>query len=207
MFCISVVLTIESCRNDSYNPEVCFQKNILPTFVTKCSSRGCHNSIDKKEEYDFTNYEGILKGITPYHPLQSKIWQQIKGSHPSMPPSGYPTLTNSEKELIKSWISFGSKNLDCTNTDNCDTNKTDYSYNSHIKPIMEVYCIGCHSSSSANGHILNSFDGIKNSVLSGRFLGAINQENGFSQMPKNLDPLTKCQITIIQKWIDQGMKN
>lgn len=64
----ALVMSLSTCTYDIYNPDICFQENILPIFVSNCAMTGCHNSIDKAEEYDFSNYEGIMKGVEPKHP-------------------------------------------------------------------------------------------------------------------------------------------
>jgi hypothetical protein len=41
-------------------------------------------------------------------------------------------------------------------------------------------------------------------VNSGKFLGALRGETGFSPMPKNLPQLSDCQMLKIEKWIANG---
>ena len=72
-----LVITLSDCASDVYNPDVCFQENVLPIFVSNCAMSGCHNSIDKAEEYDLTSYEGIMKGVVANHPSRSEVYKVI----------------------------------------------------------------------------------------------------------------------------------
>jgi len=58
---------MSSCTYDVATPNVCFQQDVLPIFVSKCANAGCHNPIDFKEKLDFTNYEGIMKEVDHLH--------------------------------------------------------------------------------------------------------------------------------------------
>jgi hypothetical protein len=44
-------------------------------------------------------------------------------------------------------------------------------------------------------------------VDDGSLIGSINHDNGFSPMPKGSSKLNLCNITVIQKWIDDGAPN
>ncbi|MFY8185634.1 MAG: hypothetical protein ACOVLD_06160, partial [Bacteroidia bacterium] len=60
---ISGVFSLTTCTKDVYVPNTCFKEDILPIFVSNCTMSGCHNSIDKKEGYDLSNYDGIMTGV------------------------------------------------------------------------------------------------------------------------------------------------
>ena len=94
-FAVLIVFTfsLSTCTSDLYNPDICFQENVLPIFVSKCSMAGCHNSSNHEAHYDLTNYDGIMKGIVPKHPLQSELYNVMRGPNASMPPLNYPQLT------------------------------------------------------------------------------------------------------------------
>ena len=53
---------LTGCTWDKVEPDVCFESEVLPIFVTYCSTPGCHNSIDREEDYDLTSYAGIMQG-------------------------------------------------------------------------------------------------------------------------------------------------
>ena len=202
---LASLFVLQNCRSDKYIPGICFEENILPIFVSKCSNKGCHNSKDKKEDWDLTNYEGIMKGIVAGHPLQSKIYNVIRGKNPEMPLEGSPQLTSHELSLIKSWIQFGAKGSGQCNS-SCDT--TAYNYNANVAPILSTWCVGCHGSSNAGGGIvLSDYNGVKIAVENGSLLGSINHQPAYIAMPKNSAKLDYCKLKVIKKWIDSGYPN
>lgn len=201
----SALVVTESCRSDKYIPGICFQENILPIFINKCSTSGCHDAKDPKGDYNLTTYEGIMQGIEPKYPVLSEIYNAIKGSDPEMPPKSHPQLTSQELEYIKSWIQFGAVNSsDCFAT--CDTSS--YMFANDVVPILETYCTGCHTGSSAGGGIvLTDYASVKTQVMNGKLMGSISHSSGFSAMPKNSAKMNDCKIKIVQKWIDSGYPN
>jgi hypothetical protein len=201
-FSCFIAVLLSTCTYDVYNPDICFQEKILPIFVSKCSMSGCHNSNDRRAGYDFTNYDGIMKGIKAGHPLESEIYNVIRGNNPSMPVG--QKLDAQDISNIKIWIRMGAKNT--SNCSGCDT--TDYTYNGSVKPLMANWCVGCHNSNSAGGgYDLSTYSGVVSPITDGRLIGALNHENGFSAMPKNSNKLNGCNIRIIEKWINAGYPN
>lgn len=202
---IIAIIVLENCRSDKYIPGICFQENILPIFISKCSTKGCHNSIDKEEGWDLTSYEGIMKGIVAGHPSRSKLYNVIKGKNPTMPPENHTKLTTHDVELIKSWIQFGAKNAtNCTNA--CDT--TSFKFADNVNPILNSWCIGCHSSSNPGGGvILTDYNGVQQVAANGKLEGSISHFAGYVAMPQNMAKLSECKIKIIKKWIDSGYPN
>src|SRR4051812_40686765 len=97
-------LIMTTCTKDIGGPGVCFQQELLPVFISNCTMSGCHNALDRKAGYDLTNYEGIMKGVKPKHPLLSEIYKSIKGSSPSMPARPYSKLRLADVDKIKLWI-------------------------------------------------------------------------------------------------------
>jgi hypothetical protein len=195
------LVVFSTCTNTSYNPDVCFQEKVLPIFISKCSMSGCHNSIDKEAGYDFSNYEGIMKGVKPGHPLFSEVYKVIKGNNPSMPVGG--KLTKSEVSIIKDWINMGAHNT--SNCTSCDT--TSITYTSSIKPLFTNWCVGCHSATNANGgYDFSVYSGIKKSITDGRLIGSIKQEAGYSPMPPG-NKLSDCDRSKIEKWVNAGYPN
>lgn len=144
-----------TCTYDVYNPDVCFQENILPIFVTKCSISGCHNSSSHAAGYNFSDYEGIMKGVKPKHPYQSEVFNVIRGNNPSMPVG--QKLDEKEVTYIKLWIKMGAQNT--SNCSSCDTSS--YSYSGRIKPVITTWCIGCHNSTNAGGNYdFSTYNGV-----------------------------------------------
>jgi len=202
IFCVSI--TLSTCKYDVYNPDVCFQENVLPIFVSKCAMTDCHSSnANSGEEHrlDLSNYEGIMKGVRANHPLLSDVYTSINGRNPSMPVGG--KLTAKEVTYIKLWIKMGAHNT--SNCSSCDT--TIYTYNAVIKPIMTDWCVGCHSSTNAGGGFdLSTYSGVTASVANNKLMGSIQQLSGHSPMPQG-SKLSDCDIKLIGKWVSAGYPN
>ena len=91
----------------------------------------------------------------------------------------------------------------------CDTTAT-AKYSTDVAPVMTASCnaSGCHNTASASaGVILDTYDGVKAQALNGKLMGSINQNSGFSAMPKNGAKLPFCVLTKIQQWITAGIQN
>ncbi|NJK96940.1 MAG: hypothetical protein HC905_20285 [Bacteroidales bacterium] len=95
-------------------------------------------------------------------------------------------------------------------SENCpDTTLTTFA--GGVKPILENYCLSCHSnaaSASMGGGIkLQDYDDVKIKASNGSLLGSITHTSGYSPMPKGRAKLEDCNITVIKKWIDAGAQN
>lgn len=199
-----LLLAISTCTKDIYAPSACFQENILPIFVSNCTMSGCHNSKDKAAEYDLSNYEGIMRGVKPHHPLLSEVYKVIRGNDPSMPVPPYSKLSSTDVGLIKLWINAGAHN-----TSNCSTcDSTIYSYSGRISGIMKNWCIGCHNSSNKSGNVdLSNYNGVSASASDGSLLGSIKHSPGYLAMPEGGGQISSCEIRVIEKWIAGGHPN
>lgn len=93
--------------------------------------------------------------------------------------------------------------------DNPDICYTDnMSFSTHVQPVIQSNCISCHNNSNTSGGInLSTYENVKTTVESGRLLGAIRHDQGFSPMPQMAAKLPDCTISQIEAWIDQGLKN
>jgi hypothetical protein len=70
--------------------------------------------------------------------------------------------------------------------------------------MMQTYCTGCHSTSNPGGGIV--FENYADLVAlgqNGKLLGSVSYEQGYAAMPTN-QPLSDCNITLIEKWITDG---
>ncbi|MBK7406794.1 MAG: hypothetical protein IPJ40_01195 [Saprospirales bacterium] len=147
---IGILLSVPSCTKEYIEDinGVCFERDVLPVFVSNCTQSGCHNSIEKKEGYDLSSYESIIKrGIIPGNYKGSTIYQSIATSfgENSMPPPPHNRLSSEQVTNIALWIDQGAHNTVCTATA-CDT--TNISFTTDILPILGAYCNGCHSGSA-----------------------------------------------------------
>jgi cytochrome c553 len=199
-----LLLVMSTCTKDAYNPDVCFNENVLPIFISNCTMSGCHNPQQNKGGYDLTNYDGIMKGIVARHPLRSELFNSIRGSNPSMPPRSYPKLTNKEVSYVKIWIEMGA--LNSSNCNSCDT--TEFTFSKRVNPLMQSWCVGCHNPSNSGGSInLSGYAGVAATVTSHRLLGSLQHLQGYSPMPQNGGRLSPCDIHAIEKWINAGYPN
>lgn len=92
------------------------------------------------------------------------------------------------------------------NTVSCDTVSVT-TYSKHVFPILNLYCNSCHSTKSANGSIiLDTFEGVRNTAISGKLLGSLKHTIGYKPMPLNTK-LDDCYIHEIENWIQAGEPN
>jgi len=186
-----------SCRKDKYVEPICFDTDVQPILAAKCGASGCHNSVDKADNLVLTSYDGFLNSDK-----RDDIEKVLKKGE--MPPPGYPKITDEEYKILKKWIASGYNRGECFVTSTCDTNQT-ITYNNSIKSIMDTYCVGCHNASNpGGGFALDTYNGLVNCANSGRLVGSVEWQNGFSPMPKGGNKLNACDIAKIKKWIVTG---
>ena len=91
----------------------------------------------------------------------------------------------------------------------CDTATVTYS--ATVKPVINTYCISCHSTasgpSSGGGIVLDTHATLLTYVNNGRLMGSLNHSSGYSAMPKGSGQLASCTLTQFQAWINAGAKN
>ncbi len=82
------------------------------------------------------------------------------------------------------------------------------SFNTHVVPILQRECVGCHSAAIANGNIrLDNYAVTFASIANNKLYGSISWTGGISPMPKGGAKISQCNIDIIKKWIDSGAPN
>lgn len=188
------------------NP-VCFEKDVLPVFISNCTQSGCHNSIDREEGIELTSYASIVSnGVTPGNYKTSKLYQVlIAVGEELMPQKPYNRLTAEQIGTIALWIDQGAKNTTCAST-TCDVSKVTYAKT--VKPIMDRSCNGCHAGSAPSGNIdLSNYIGVKKYALDGSLFGSINHDAGFVRMPDGAAKLPACDISSVKEWIRLGALN
>ncbi len=91
----------------------------------------------------------------------------------------------------------------------CDT--TNVTFQSSIAPIMDQYCLSCHSNSTAasfgSNIKLEDYADVKSYADKGNLLGAIKQLPGFTPMPKGSGAIPNCNIRKLETWINNGSLN
>jgi hypothetical protein len=63
---------------------------------------------------------------------------------------------------------------------------------------------GCHAVGSRNG-VTATYEGAKELAESGRLIGALEHQAGFSPMPKFRDKIPAKHINTVKKWIEDGL--
>lgn len=90
-------------------------------------------------------------------------------------------------------------------------NLDNVTFSGTVKPILQASCYTCHS----NANSLNSGGGIKlenhadvqTMAKSGKLMGAVNHASGFLPMPQNGNKLPDCEISKLQRWVDNQTPN
>jgi hypothetical protein len=212
-----VVLT--SCSTDSAptNPPdqkdttICFDRDVLPIFLTSCARAGCHDPGSRQKGFDFTSYSGIMEGITPGELAGSLVYIKITEDDESdrMPPWPKEALSREKIDIIRQWIDEGATDSSCTSGGEhpCDTSTITYSQT--IRPILNAECLGCHlTAADTNRNVdLSSYEGVRSAAESGQLYGSVTRSLGYAPMPSINDTLSKCQILQIRLWIDDGALN
>ena len=179
--------------------DICFERDVLPIFVSNCAMSGCHDAGTAEDGFVLTNYATITdRGIKPGNAKDSKIWESIEENE--MPPN-HP-LTSEQKAIIKAWINDGAKNgMNCSS--NCDSSI--YTFSGSISPIITKNCVGCHQYPSASGSVdLSSYQGVRDIAKSGAFVHSVQGTNGYKKMPPSGAGLSECEINQIKKWVANG---
>jgi cytochrome c5 len=86
----------------------------------------------------------------------------------------------------------------------CDTTLAN-TYTGSINAIMQVNCVGCHSSAAPTQNIaLDSYNAVKAAAANGSLKGTMTHSSGYNAMPPTT-PAQQCEIDRVQKWINAGM--
>lgn len=110
-------MSFNSCKHDELDiskyPDVCFENDVKPIFVSNCALSGCHSASGGEAGLVLDNYNGIMQGISPGSPLKSEIYSVITNEWINMMPPDNP-LTQSQRTLIRLWIEQGALNEPCS---------------------------------------------------------------------------------------------
>jgi uncharacterized membrane protein len=205
VFAFVCVWGMQSCQHEQMgdpNAAICFERDILPIFNSKCAMSGCHDAGTSAEGYTLDNYKNIVSdGIVAGKPNKSEVYESIADGE--MPPKNSTQLSESEKQLIYDWIAEGAKNgINCASA--CDTAVSGFS--STIQPMMTKYCVGCHAYPNAGAGVdLSSPLGVKNAINQGLMKSL--DHTGYYPMPKGGSKLSDCEINQVRKWIQKGAPN
>lgn len=91
-------------------------------------------------------------------------------------------------------------------TSNCQT--ANMSYANNILPIIRDNCYVCHSAALNTGNVtLEGYENLKGYADSGKLVGAVKHESGFSPMPQGQPKLIDCNVAKIEQWVNDGAPN
>ena len=118
VFTMIPAMFITSCTHSTELPanidSVCFDTEVLPIFQTNCALSGCHG--DNAEEFSLTDYESIIKQITPLEPENSELYKAMTDSWGElMPPPPAQPLSKQQRNVIYIWIKQGANTTCGTN--------------------------------------------------------------------------------------------
>jgi hypothetical protein len=185
---------------------VYFRNTILPLIVSSCGTTGCHDQDSHRDGIILTDYASIINTgkIKPGDPDDSEFFESLTDQEDDlMPPPPQSPLSQDQISLLEEWILQGANDNSCV--EGCDT--TNITFDATVWPIMQTYCMGCHTSGNpAGGIIIEDFDDLITLVQDGSLLGTIGHAPGYSAMPPN-QPLDNCKIVQIRKWIEEGHPN
>jgi hypothetical protein len=186
------------CSTDT----VYFRNSVFPVVLSGCARTGCHDQTTHKSGHVLDNYADIYAMVNPFNPQQSKLYKLLySNSNGRMPPD--VPLNAEGKSIIYWWIKQGAFNNGCDST-GCDT--LNVTWSKSVNPVIQNWCVTCHSGSNpGGGYGLETYDEVVACANSGRLMGAIRQEPGFSAMPKpGTMKLSTCEINLFAIWIRTG---
>ncbi len=210
LFCLATISFVQCTRrNEEDLKSICFESEILPVIQANCTNAGCHDATTAADGYDFTTYRGIMRAVKPGNGKGSKIIKVMldNDDNDRMPPPPAAPMSRDFIDLMIQWIDRGAANVaGCADATNCDT--SDVSYTKDIQPVLQNYCVSCHSvSAPSGGVVLNTYQGVKTVADNGRLVGSVFHLPGFYAMPPSGIKLPDCELKKIRSWVNKGAPN
>lgn len=204
----NVLPTPTSPTTGTPTSDICFERDILPIFVSNCAKSGCHDAATRADGYILTSYATITaKGLKPGNANNSDLYEVLIETDldKRMPLNPNPALSSAQIDIIKRWINSGAPNSSgCTPI--CDASV--FTYSGAIVPIINTYCKGCHATAAPSaGLALDTYTGVKLIADNGSFLGTTKHLSGYAAMPQGGAKLGDCELSQIEKWIQAGAPN
>lgn len=194
--------------NPGEDTALCFERDILPIFISNCAKAGCHDAASRQEGYEFTSYQTITaKKFRPGRPYDTELYEKITEHDPGdiMPPPPNAPLTSKQITLIYDWIARGAPNTTGCRT-NCDTSA--YTFSAAIQPLLNQYCRGCHNTTGMSGNVnLDNYNGVKAVAGNGKLISVLQHAPGYPAMPRGGNKLSDCQVRQVERWIQAGALN
>lgn len=185
---------------------VYFQNTVLPLLTSACAIPGCHDAATAEEGIVLDTYNHIMSSgvVNVGDPWESEMIEKITDDELDdiMPPPPYDALSQSQIDILVTWMSQGAQNNACT--EECDPNAS-VTFAGIIYPMIDNSCQGCHSGGNPSGGIsLTNYSQIAAIAMDGSLMGVLNGSSGFTAMPYNSSSLSDCQISQFQTWVDAG---
>ncbi len=210
------------CRHDGINvndiDKVCYEKDIAPIFQSCGAATGCHNQQSSEGGYVFTDYNSVMKAITPFDAQKSIAYKAItgKGFTQLMPPAG--ALSQKERILIRVWIDQGAENTPCTSSGNTGTPVNKVCFQRDLLPVLVSSCgiTGCHDQAThEDGYVVANYTTVMNNLVragspaDSKLYSVItkNPSDEDFMPPKPYPALTTAVKDSIFNWIKNGARN
>ncbi|HRY31492.1 MAG TPA: hypothetical protein P5531_00830 [Bacteroidales bacterium] len=88
----------------------------------------------------------------------------------------------------------------------CDT--VNVTFSGTILPIMNQYCVKCHSTASPSAGIsLDNYAGVSAVAATGQLWGSVSWTGNFSAMPQGENQLSPCNLSKIRAWLNKAYPN
>lgn len=82
----------------------------------------------------------------------------------------------------------------------CDS--ANVTYPGTVVPILNTYCISCHSGGQPSGGLdFTDYSDLAFVAESGSLVGSMKHLAGYSPMPKDANKLSACEIALVEKWV------
>ena len=192
------------CDPDS----IYFRKDVLPIMLSSCGIGLCHDAATKAANVEITSYSTLIASniVDPFDPEGSKMYERMTEMDLArvMPPDPQGPISDTNIAVVRKWIEQGALNLDCPDDTTCTINEP-VSFAQDVFPIIDKFCVGCHSGDPPRGGIfLRNHAEVADQAVNGTLLDAINRVMGASPMPVGMDKLKQCDIDRIRLWTEDG---
>ncbi|MCX6139527.1 MAG: c-type cytochrome [Candidatus Kapabacteria bacterium] len=180
----------------------------MPRIDAGCAKSGCHDDETHAGDVRLTTVEdvtGIPGFVIPRNAAQSRLIHVITSTSASvrMPPPPWQPLDSTMIKNVITWIEEGASRT--TSTYPIDTISVRYEH--RIKPLIDLYCIGCHKRQvSGSGPILSTYARVVDEIRNGHFLQTIQHIPGYVPMPPGRTRVSDRDLDLIKSWVAHGLK-
>ncbi|MCA9021390.1 MAG: DUF1549 domain-containing protein, partial [Planctomycetaceae bacterium] len=195
-----------------------YEDTILPIFQARCLE--CHNTKNRKAEFDLSSPAGLLKGgesgvgLVSGKPDESLLYEYLHDGQ--MPPEGSKPLEEKELQLIHKWIAQGMKFKQ-----NPQATAEEQLTQHDVLPIFYRRCVMCHGPEYQEGglDLRTKADMLKGGKAGAAVITGKPDESLLVKYiedktcpPKaeisraGIEPMTAEELATVKDWITQGLK-